>query len=1318
MYAHLLCVLLFLGLSASALSQPKSDEIANRNWESFYEQSYRALQNGEDGESLILAQRAYSIAIEKFGPTDSRTLTSLNNIGIILKYQGRLSEAERAFSQVLRLSQGAENPNNSIYLDNLASVYFDKGNFVAAAALYEESLEIKRKILGDNAPSIFESIVVLAKVYHQMWEHHKALPLWLESFNLGKQLLGADHDLTVQLQDRLAWAHYHIRNYEEAARILESVVATRRKTLGNEDRLTILSITDLAGAYYAQKLYAKAEPIIREAYELSTTFLGSDDSNTIEISTKLAQLYFHVGNFDSAEAIYKGVINSRTKLNGGAIDDETLRVMDDLAAVYSANKKYSALLDIANEIYKIRVDLLGPFNERTLVDFERIGYAHDLLGQFDESSEIYVKLISLLRQQYGDNDPETIRISRKLASAYENTSRYDRSEPIRQDIFSNYASDPHINYEMYFLSGIDLAINFFETERLRKSLSLLSKLEKEARNWLGLEDELTIRVIITLAKGYQLDGQSDKSTTLQEEAVKLARVIWGHNSIEASSIIHTLARKYETEGRYSDAVSLYLELMNIYDEIYGIAHPTSIDVRISLSLLYLRQENPVSAEMILYELIYEIEPEGVELNNPLLFEAHAVLARIHWQQENYETAQIIYSELIPQVIEAYGNEHPLTIQIMTDGAQMAARIGEFDTAKLLMETLLGIDRANKNNAGIAGSATNLSALYAMQGDPETEAEILEYAMSHAEAAFGQNHPAVLDIRLRQIINFAKRGQHQKMAAALRVQEDSLIQWVEREFESTSSLASKLHLTGLRTRAQLIDIVISLALSAGNSQAITEIAASSILRMKGFHEEEEAIIAQIVHTTDDADMANTAEAVRQLRSKISHRSHDEIEDVDFIDLIRDLEKQELILSKISKKYKNHRDSIKFDISEYKKSMPDNASLVEFLQYTPSKIDMFYNDASNVFEAPRLAALVIRSNKDSALHDLGEINEIENYIDQIIDPNGKNLKDLYHQIYRRIIAPLKLDNDETVFIAPDGMLYLIPFHGLRSSSETIWTQEKNLRIIQTGRDLVRSKHGQSAEGLLALGGIDFDEQTIVKDGRPNVERNPKPGFYERRNLSSRNVDRRQTLNGERSLVNFPFLKASLEEAEHVAALYKLARPKEPVTVLAGADATEHQLRSMERAPRVLHLATHGFYLPSDSWTGAPLALSGIGLAGANASLKNTEMDGILYGIEAQDLNLQGTELVVLSACRTAQGYADYSGGLFGLIRALRTAGAANILVTLRPIGDVTARDFMAFFYSEWLSQTSSDPSAALQAVQRRLINDDPEFDWTAFVMIGRQ
>ncbi|MBO4224735.1 CHAT domain-containing protein [Bradyrhizobium neotropicale] len=92
-------------------------------------------------------------------------------------------------------------------------------------------------------------------------------------------------------------------------------------------------------------------------------------------------------------------------------------------------------------------------------------------------------------------------------------------------------------------------------------------------------------------------------------------------------------------------------------------------------------------------------------------------------------------------------------------------------------------------------------------------------------------------------------------------------------------------------------------------------------------------------------------------------------------------------------------------------------------------------------------------------------------------------------------------------------------------------------------------------------------------------------------------------------------------------------------------------------------------------------------------------------------------MLSACDTAQGSLDYSEGVSGLVRALRTAGARNVLVALWPLNDVEAHAFMIKSYS-WLSQTRRAPAKALSDIQLSYLKDDKLGDphiWAPYILI---
>src|SRR5262249_21639315 len=133
---------------------------------------------------------------------------------------------------------------------------------------------------------------------------------------------------------------------------------------------------------------------------------------------------------------------------------------------------------------------------------------------------------------------------------------------------------------------------------------------------------------------------------------------------------------------------------------------------------------------------------------------------------------------------------------------------------------------------------------------------------------------------------------------------------------------------------------------------------------------------------------------------------------------------------------------------------------------------------------------------------------------------------------------------------------------------------------------------------------------------------------------------------------------------------------LTLFRGDKATETALKQVH-GPKVLHLATHGFFLddkpaskhdearagqtPAPAGAENPLLRSGLALAGANR-LKSGEDDGILTAMEASGLDLWGTELVVLSACETGVGKITNGEGVYGLRRSLVIAGAESLVMSL--------------------------------------------------------
>lgn len=205
-------------------------------------------------------------------------------------------------------------------------------------------------------------------------------------------------------------------------------------------------------------------------------------------------------------------------------------------------------------------------------------------------------------------------------------------------------------------------------------------------------------------------------------------------------------------------------------------------------------------------------------------------------------------------------------------------------------------------------------------------------------------------------------------------------------------------------------------------------------------------------------------------------------------------------------------------------------------------------------------------------------------------------------------------------------------------------------------------------------------------------------------------------------------------------------ESAVMLQGSAATESALRRKAPGRRVVHLATHGFFredlasvvrrAKTEDWEPAthrhlsrwdPMLLAGLALAGANEREGGAEDDGILTAEEASWLDLEGCDLVVLSACDTARGVAKGGEGVLGLVRGFDMAGARHVVASLWPVDDEATQLLMGRFYAAYLDEESpASPSEALrtaslwlrdEAVGRRGRRFDHPRYWAAFVAFGR-
>ena len=330
----------------------------------------------------------------------------------------------------------------------------------------------------------------------------------------------------------------------------------------------------------------------------------------------------------------------------------------------------------------------------------------------------------------------------------------------------------------------------------------------------------------------------------------------------------------------------------------------------------------------------------------------------------------------------------------------------------------------------------------------------------------------------------------------------------------------------------------------------------------------------------------------------------------------------------------------------------------------------------------------------------------------------------RLYELLWTPLRehLVEGSTVYYVPTQMLFQIALESIPLEDGTLLGDHYNFVRLSSARELVRYKARLNFSALtdrkdaILYGGLQYS-----LDGATMAHQASKHDVP--RMLVFRGDDER--LKGQK---RFDDLPGTQEEIDSIYTTLKSV--KLTVQPYSGKEGTEESFLSMSsKAPRILHMATHGFYYTPDAaqnvdylqgYTDA-MSLSGLVLAGGNAAwlgqkLPEGVLGGILTAADIARMDLSDTEMVVLSACHSGKGEATPEG-LYGLQRAFKKAGVKTIIMSLWAESDVVGPEFMTLFYKNLVGKSRWDKHKAFDAAKdaiRKKYPDSPSY-WAGFVML---
>lgn len=897
----------------------------------------------------------------------------------------------------------------------------------------------------------------------------------------------------------------------------------------------------------------------------------------------------------------------------------------------------------------------------------------------------------------------------------------------------------------------------------------------------------SIEVAQTLSNLAILEGMSGNFSAAKaalERASSICEALGARDEF-VSNLFDNLGVLNEQLGDYATSRDDFERSLEIRREVLPPGHPSIAAALFSLGMALTRL-GEFDAARATCEQALAMQEKTLGLDHPEFAESLDRLAIVLASTGRPADARPLQERALAILERALGSDHSRVSQVRGDLASLLAGMGDVAEAKRLMEiTVANQERVlGPGHADLGRSLNRLADVELQLGDLAAAQRHLARARTILETVYGKSHPDVaasLDglARLHRLqAEYAPAESLFRQALDIRrsrlgashplVAEElsglAKVEWAQGKarpaFEDSLQAEAILRsqfgraLGGLSEREALdyekvrssgLDTALSI-LASKRARDLPENAVERgwmvVVRSRALVLDRMASVHRTAEGQDDpvaAGLLRDLVAATNRLAALVVRGPDPARPDRYLPELRQAGKEkedlERRLADKSASFRRRLEQGDETFAALKRSLPRATALVAYVLYEGSE-----PGKSPPAAVPAYLAFVLASGIEHPLSiPIGGAEEIDRLVEDwrqvSASPSAylaldrerheRDLREIGGRLRSRLWDPVArvLGDRAQVLVVPDGAVNLLNLATLPAGPDRFLVDDgPRFHYLSAERDLPDLGQTQSARGsgILLVGGPDFDT---------GHEAPPPTGGVRRYRGSAASCSDFGTM-------RFDPLPASIEEVDEIRSLLATrAAASNPavsdVTALTAAEAGEAAVKSVAPGHRILHLATHGFFvddrcsssLRSGSAVDGPLLLSGLALAGANRRREASpeSEDGILTSEEIATLDLRGVDWVVLSACESGIGRIQSGEGVLGLRRAFQVAGVRTLITSLWKVEDDVTREWMRHLYEGRLRDLSTSEAvrdasvAVLNARRAKGLSTDPFF-WGAFVAAG--
>lgn len=1274
-------------------------------------------------KAVELYEQTAKLCEKVYGKEDYNYIQVIYNLAVNYTYIGKYSLAFPLMDEVLAFIEKDQTKHSMDYVNTAnqnANIYNIAGSYKIAQEIYEEVFDIIKSEYQPEDSMYIAQVNIIAPFYYSrgMWE--EAEPFYAAGPKYVEDQIGKYNDTYITTLNNLGEFYLNAGMYEKSAEIYIQFVDVCKDYYGKGSADYATALNNLAVAYEGLEKNKEAEELYLEALIIKEKVYKKESDYYALTLNNLAVLYDNMGEYEKAGALIKECIGIYRSVYG----EDNLNYATALSNMASISSNH---------------------------------------GQYKDAVSLLEKSLEINKKVQGENSAGYVTALNNLALLYSEMGDYKKAETeFTQllEISKNVIGEKHTDYatSLYNLANVKTVLGDYigAEELLNRSL----KIQEAA---VGKEHSNYVNVLTSLAGLKAEMGNYAKAEELYNNCLEISETVYGDMHPEHATLLNNMAEYYRLTGKYNEAEDLLDKAMKIQEKAYGDIHPNNAYVLSNLANLYIAQGNYRKAEENLLKSL-EITEQYLGKEHPDYAADLNNLAMMYGEMGNYDKAEKYYKEALDKRIAFFGEEHTEvatslnnlgtvymyrgidadddetsrtnyllansylsralkidSILLGEDSPEMAMHYNNLaelyrytmnvEQAEKLYFKTIEIEKNAYGDAHINTATTyrNLALFYIGSGMYDKAEQYALMALDINKKVFGDNATANSDLIANLAYLYEKWGKSEQAYTYYKQVAENSFNILRSNFEFLSEQEKAAFVNTISLHSDMLG-AFALNYHMQNNE-ISGLVYNNILVNKGILLRSYGNMRTAILNSKDTALINKFGYWTGLKQQLA-KLYSTPADQRYTDIATLEEKANTIEKEItvSAEQINGTGFVQdYNYAEIKKKLGKGEAALEFTSFRRL-------EDNNTYSYIYCALLLLPDKEYPQMIELFEIEELNkclsiakasdlDYVSQLYGSAQKKDQQLYDLIWAPIDSVLQ--NTETVYYSPSGMLHKIAFSAINTADNKYLSDKYNLNLLSS---------------------------TAAIDNKQNnlLDKNAMASIY---GGAQYNTD-----NSANEI--WKYLKGTKSEAKNIKAIFANAGIK--TKEYLGELASEENFKSnnAEASTSIIHIATHGFFYPDPTekkeevvteqgdlaFRGTalgvstfvenknPLMRSGLVLARANDVWNKTSIDGedgVLTAYEVANMNLQNTQLVVMSACETGLGDIRGSEGVYGLQRAFKMAGADFMVMSLWQVPDKETEEFMTLFYKDLIS--SKNIRRSFNNTQRTMSKKYDPYYWAAFVLI---